>query len=289
MESTFRRANIMYIPALVLFLGFVVYPFAEGIRIAFTNWNGFSQSYRYVGLKNFVLLASDRNVRTALLNTLLYGFGSTLFQQILGLAYALLLDRPFKGRTVGRTFVYLPVLISAVIMGYMWYFVLQYDGALNDVVVLLGGKKALWLSSAGTAIALIITINTLQYVGISMIIYLAGLQNIPRMYYEAAQLDGARSWTRFLHVTLPLLYPSIITSTTINLIGGLKLFDVIKALTGGGPGYSTHSLATLLNTTYFGSQRAGYAAAIGVLLFCTILVFTIVTQAVSKRGEVQYG
>jgi len=166
--------------------------------------------------------------------------------------------------------------------------VLQYDGALNDVIALFGGKKVLWLSRGGTAIALIIAVNTLQYLGISMIIYLAGLQNIPEMYYEAAHLDGARTWRRFAGITLPLLYPAILTSVTINLIGGLKLFDVIRALTGGGPGYATHSLATLLNATYFGSQRAGYAAAVGILLFCTIFVFTIITQGVSRRGEIQY-
>jgi len=288
MEHTFRKTNIMYLPALALFLVFVVYPFFEGIRIAFTNWNGFSQHFKYVGLTNFSVLAGDRNVRTALLNTLLYGFGSTFFQQVLGLAYALLLNQEFKGRTVGRTITYLPVLISAVIMGYMWYFVLQYDGALNDVIALFGGKKVLWLSRAGTAISLIVAINTLQYLGVSMIIYLAGLQNIPQMYYEAAVLDGAGAWRRFRGVTLPLLYPAILTSVTINLIGGLKLFDVIRALTGGGPGYATHSLATLLNATYFGSQRAGYAAAIGVLLFVTIFAFTVLTQAVSRRKEIQY-
>jgi len=288
MKSTFGKTNIMYLPALALFLVFVVYPFVEGIRIAFTNWNGFSQHFKYVGLTNFSVLLGDRNVRTALLNTLLYGFGSTLLQQALGLAYALLLNQKFKGRTIGRTITYLPVLISAVIMGYMWYFVLQYDGALNDVITLFGGKKVLWLSRGGTAIALIIAVNTLQYLGISMIIYLAGLQNIPEMYYEAAHLDGARTWRRFAGITLPLLYPAILTSVTINLIGGLKLFDVIRALTGGGPGYATHSLATLLNATYFGSQRAGYAAAVGILLFCTIFVFTIITQGVSRRGEIQY-
>jgi len=231
---------------------------------------------------------TDQNVRTALVNTLLYGFGSTFLQQVLGLGYALLLNQTFPGRTAGRTLTYLPVLISAVIMGYMWYFILEYDGALNDVIVLLGGKRVLWLSHPPTAIALIIAINTIQYLGVSMIIYLAGLQNIPAMYYEAAELDGARTLRRFFSITLPLLYPAIVTSVTINLIGGLKLFDVIRALTGGGPGYSTHSLATLLQATYFGSQRAGYAAAVGILLFCTILLFTIVTQWVSRGREVHY-
>ncbi len=288
MQGLFKKTNIMYVPALALFAVFVVYPFFEGIRIALTNWNGFSRHFDYIGLTNFKLLVTDSNVRTALANTLLYGFGSTFFQQIIGLAYALLLNDSFRGRTIGRTVIYLPALISGVIMGYMWYYILAYDGALNDVLVLFGADKELWLSQAGTAIALIITINTMQYVGVSMIIYLAGLQNIPSMYYEAADLDGAGATVRFFSITLPLLYPAIVTSVTINLIGGLKLFDVIRALTGGGPGYSTHSLATLIYTSYFGSQMAGYAAAIGLLLFCTILAFTIVLQRVSRNREVQY-
>ena len=288
MYSLYRKTNLMYVPALILFAVFVIYPFFDGIRIAFTNWNGFSQHFDYVGIANFQRLISDPNVRTALFNTLLYGIGSTFFQQLLGLGYALLLNQPFKGRIAGRTIVFMPVFISAVIMGYMWYFLLQYDGALNDVIVLFGGKKMLWLSDAGTARTVIVAVNTLQYVGYSMIIYLAGLQNIPAQYIEAAHLDGAGTWRRFFSVTLPLLYPAVITSVTLNLIGGLKLFDVIRALTGGGPGYTTHSLATLLNATYFGSQNAGYAAVIGMLLFCTILLFTIATNLVSKKREIQF-
>ena len=288
MQRLYRKTNIMYLPVLLLFAVFVVYPFFDGIRIAFTNWNGFSRQYDYIGLANFGRLFSDPNIRMALLNTLLYGFGSTLFQQILGLAYALLLDQHFPGRTAGRTIALLPVFISAVIMGYMWYFLLQYDGALNDLALLLGGGKVLWLSDPGLAKALIISINTLQYVGYSMIIYLAGLQSIPASYLEAARLDGAGSWKCFYRITLPLLYPAIVSSVTLNLIGGLKLFDIIRALTGGGPGYTTHSLTTLLYTSYFGNQNAGYAATIGILLFCMILLVTVLTQWTARAREVQF-
>lgn len=278
----------MYIPALILFVVFVVYPFFSDIRIAFTNWNGFSQHFKYVGFLNFKRLFTDDNIRTAFINTLLYGFGSTIFQQILGLAFALLLNEPFPGRTIARTVIYLPVMISAVIMGYMCIYLVEYNGALNDIVALFGGNKILWLSDADLAVAVIITINTLQFVGISMIIYLAGLQGIPNMYYEAASIEGAGAWICFRKITMPLLYPSFVTSVTINLIGGLKLFDIIRALTGGGPGYKTHSLATLIHSSYFASQNAGYAAAIGVLLFVIILFFTILLQLVFKGKEVQY-
>jgi raffinose/stachyose/melibiose transport system permease protein len=286
-ESIYRKTNIMYLPALALFAVFVVYPFFEGIRVAFTNWNGFSQHYAYIGLKNFKRLLVDNDVKRAFLNTLVYGFGSTILQQILGLSWALLLEKPFPGRTVARTVIYLPVLIAAVIMGYMWINILQLNGALNDVVALLGGKRGLWLSSASSAVTFIVVINTLQFAGISMIIYLAGLQGIAPMYYEAAQLEGAGYWRQLTGITIPLLYPAFVTSVTINLIGGLKLFDLIKALTGGGPGYTTHSLTTLIYSSYFESQMAGYAAAIGLLLFVAILFFTIALQVLFRAKEVQ--
>jgi raffinose/stachyose/melibiose transport system permease protein len=288
MHSLYRKANIMYVPALILFAVFVIYPFFDGLRLAFTNWNGFSQHFKYVGFLNFKRLLIDDNIRTSFVNTILYGFGSTFFQQLLGLSFALLLNESFPGRTATRAVIYLPVMISAVIMGYMWIYLVEYDGAVNDIVALLGYKKILWLSNASLAVAIIILANTLQFVGISMIIYLAGLQGIPSMYYEAAAIEGAGSWVRFRHITVPLLYPSFVTSVTINLIGGLKLFDVIRALTGGGPGYKTHSLATLIHSSYFASQNAGYAAAIGVFLFVVILFFTLMLQLAFRGREVQY-
>jgi raffinose/stachyose/melibiose transport system permease protein len=287
-HNIYRRSNILYIPALVILLLYVVYPFFDGLRIAFTNWNGYSQSYRYIGLLNFKRLFSDVNIRIALRNTLAYGFGSTLFQQILGLAAALLLNESFRGRGIARTIIYLPVMISGLIMGYMWRYLTEYSGALNDIMGLFKHEPVLWLSSPVVTVALLVIINTLQFYGISMVIYLAGLQGIPETYYEMAGIEGAGSRTLFLKITFPLLYPALMTSVTINLIGGLKLFDVIRALTGGGPGYATHSLATLIHGTYFGSQNAGYAAAIGFLLFVLILLITVVLQKVFANREVEY-
>jgi raffinose/stachyose/melibiose transport system permease protein len=289
MKKSYRLTNILYFPALILFCVFVIYPFGRGIRLSLTNWNGFSQHMRFVGLMNFKELFKDTNVGIAVINTFIYGFASMIFQQILGLGYALLLNKAFRGRNFGRTIIYLPVLISALIMGYMWYFLLRFDnGALNDIMMLFGKEPLLWLSTPKLSITLMVTINVLQYVGVSMVLYLAGLQGIPGMYYEAASIDGATTWDQFKAITLPLLYPSIVTSVTMNLIGGLKLFDVIRALTNGGPGYSTHSLSTLINMTYFGNQSAGYASAIGLLLFVIILVPTLVTIVFFRKREVEY-
>lgn len=279
--------NLFYIPAIVLFLVFVIYPFLHGIRISFTNWNGYSQTMKFVGIDNYVRLFQDANVRTALVNTLIYGIASTIIQNVLGLAYALFLNTKFKGRSIVRTVIYMPVMIAPLIMGYIMYFLFQYDGgALNDIIMLFGHEPVDLLANSGAAIAIIVLVNSLQFVGVSMVIYLAGLQNIPSMYYEAAMLDGASSWQRFKHITLPLLMPAISSSTILNLIGGLKLFDLVMALTSGGPGFTTHSLSTLVTNQYFSAQSAGYASAIGIFAFLLIMIVSNVVMKFFDKREV---
>ncbi len=184
--------NIFYIPAILLFLFFVIYPFAEGIRISFTNWNGYSQKYTYVEFANYIKLIHDSNILTALKNTLIYGIGSTIIQNILGLSYAILLNTRIKGRTIIRTVVYAPVMISGLVMGYIMYFLVQYDGgAINDIMAAFGQAPVDWLKQRQQGCRTYMTlINSIQYVGISMVIYLAGLQNISSQYYEAAAIDG---------------------------------------------------------------------------------------------------
>ena len=165
------------------------------------------------------------------------------------------------------------------------YFFFQYDGgAINDILIWLGKEPIDFLVNSNAAISIIVIVNSLQFVGVAMVIYLAGLQNVPAMYYEAAMLDGATFWDRFRHITLPLLMPAISSSTILNLIGGLKLFDLVMALTSGGPGFSTHSLSTLVTNQYFSAQSAGYASAIGIISFVLIMVISnVVTKYFDKK------
>lgn len=280
--------NLLYVPALLLFAVFTVYPLISGIGLSFTNWNGYSTQRPFTGITNYLRLLQDDTFRLVLVNTLVYGIGSTILQQVLGLGLALALDRPVRGRGPVRAIVYLPVLVSPVIMGTMYYLLFQYNnGAFNDIVVALGGERVAWLSNAGTSVAIIVAVNTLQFVGLSMIIYLAGLQSIPAAYYEASMLDGAAGWTKFRYITLPLLQPAFATSIVLNLIGGLKLFDVIQVLTGGGPGYATNSVSTYIGITYFASQSAGYASAMGVVLFLLIVAFTLLLTTVLNRRRLE--
>jgi len=283
------QIGAMYAPAIVLFCAFVFYPLLSGVRISFTDWNGYSQSYSYIGLDHFRKLFADANVRTAFINTLVYGIGSTLIQNVWGLLYALLFNRKFPGRTMARAAVYLPVMVSGLIMGYIWYFLLQYSGgALNDVLIAIGLSPIDWLADQRRAVSLILFITSLQYVGQAMVIYLAGLQTIPLAYYEAADMDGVGPWSRFRHITLPLLAPAIMTNVTLKLIGGLQLFDLVMALTGGGPGFSTHSLSTLINHLYFVNQNAGYSATLGIVLFLFIMTITVAVNRILYKKEVEH-
>lgn len=288
MKKRARTMNLFYVPAIILFIVFVIFPLMKGIYLSFTNWNGYSQTYKMVGLDNYVRMLSDKNVHRAFINTIVYGVGSTLLQNVLGLALALLLNQKFRGRAVTRTLVYLPVMIAPLIMGYIMYFFFSFDnGALNDVIGLFGKAPVDWLANGTTGVIIMTVVNSLQFVGISMVIYLAGLQGISDMYYEAAAIDGVKPLQKFRYITLPLLTPAISSSVTINLIGGLKLFDIIMALTSGGPGYDTHSLSTLVHRTYFGSENAGYASAIGLVSFVLIMILSNIVVKYLESKEVE--
>lgn len=280
--------NLFYVPALAILLVFTAYPLVSGIQLSFTNWDGFSLESAFVGLENYARIFGDPAFRTVLINTFIYGIGSTIIQQVLGLGLAVALNRKSRLNGALRAVIYLPVLVSPVIMGTMYYFLFQYNnGALNSIIGLFGGAPVAWFNDEGVSIAIIVIVNSLQFVGTSMIIYLAGLQSIPEEVQEAASLDGASGWKSFRHITLPLLQPALATSVVLNLVGGLKLFDVIKVLTGGGPGYSTNSLSSYISVVYFNNQAAGYASAMGVVLFLIILVFTVVVNRGLNRNRLE--
>lgn len=278
----------MYVPAFIFVGFFIVYPFLDGIRISFTNWNGFSQNYDFVGLQQYSRMLTDPDTWLVVRNTLLFGLGSTIFQNVVGLMYALLLNQSIKFKAVTRTIVYLPVIISPLIMGYIWYFFFAYqDGALNDILMALGMDKINALGNPDLNIWIIVFVNTFQYVGIAMIIYLAGLQSISKDFYEAADIDGATPFQQFKNITLPLIMPSVTINMVINIIGGLKLFDVIISLTGGGPGNASQSMSTFMYTLYFSRQDAGYAATQGVLMMVIILVLSLAALVYFRRQEVE--
>lgn len=289
MKKIRRNMNFLYIPALAVMMCFIIYPLLRGVFISLFQWNGYSQNMKFVGLKNYLSLFSDKKFVNSFLNTLLYGFGSALLQNIFGLGLALLVDCKFKTNNLLRTIVYLPVMVSSLVMGYIMYFFLQYNhGVLNEVLAWFNIEPINWLKDANRGKIFITLINSWQYVGMAMIVYLAGLQNIPTMYMEAAALDGGNWWDVFWHVTLPLLIPAMTTAVVTNVIGGLKLNDVVISLTNGGPANKTHSLSTFISYNYFEMEKAGYASAIGIFMFVFIYIVSTLLTNFFKRREVQY-
>ena len=277
------------IPALALMILFIAAPLVNAVRISFFKWNGYSQNMRWYGLKNFVNLFTDNLFWRATLNPMIYGFGSTFFQNVCGLAAALFLNNKFKGRNGVRVILYMPIMISAFIMGQILYYFVQAEGGVfNELLGIIGISPIYWMKTGLSSTLMIMLANSWQYMGLCMIIYLAGLQNIPSMYKEAARLDGAGKMKEFIYVTLPLLIPSITTAVVTNLIGGFKLFDAIVAMSNGGPNRKSMSLSFYISQLYFNDEKAGYASAVGIMTFFIIMIIALPVNAYLRKKEVEY-
>lgn len=282
------KMYLLYLPAIVMIIVFVIRPFGETLYISLCKWNGYSSEKKLIGIDNYLTILRDGRFHIALRNTLIYGFVSTALQNIIGLSSAIFVNSKFKGNGMVRVILYLPIMISGLIMGYIMYFFFTYDrGVLNDILGWFGIPKVDWLANGKYGVLIITLINSWQYAGNCMIIYLAGIQNIPATYMEAAIIDGAGKWQCFKSITLPLLIPAMTTSVIVNLIGGLKLFDPIISLTNGGPNYQTHSLMTYLNAQYFLKEKAGYASAIGIFTFSLIMVVAVIANGYFEKKMVE--
>ena len=286
-----RRLKLLSLslPAFLLIVLFMFVPLGNALRVSLYKWNGYSQQMKFVGLDNYKKLLSDKTFWLSTKNTLIYGFGSTLLQNIFGLSAALFVNKKFRGRNLVRLILYMPIMISGVIMGAIQYYVFNFDnGVMNNLLNLFGVQNIYWMKTGPRAVAIITLINSWQTMGFCMLIYLAGLQNIPSMYREAAYLDGATKPQVFFKVDLPLLIPSVTIAVITNLIGGLKLYDIIVTLTNGGPNRKSLSLSYYVSLLYFNDEKAGYSAAVGIALFLLIFVVSVPINHWLRKREVEY-
>ncbi|MFD0958111.1 carbohydrate ABC transporter permease [Paenibacillus chungangensis] len=281
-----RLHHFMAVPAILLFGLFFLYPLTQGVGIALTDSNGITTP-NFVGLQNFIDFFKDDRARNDVLITIYFALGSAPLLNLFGLMYALFLDRKLAGRGFVRAVVYLPAVISPLIMGYIWYFILQPErGYLAHVLegLGLGFLDVNWLGESSSALIVLVVVNVWQYVGMTMIIYLAGLQGISADFYEAARIDGAGKWASLRYVTLPLLYPSIKINVVTNIIGSLSVFEIIVALTDGGPGYATESLSIYILRMLYGSFT-GYSTAVALILFVIILIPVVLFLRITRKSE----
>ena len=284
MKKRKRMLNLFYIPALILILFFVVYPLLEAFRISFTQWNGYSQDYKYIGFSNYAKLFKDENFRTAFINTIIYGFGSTLLQNVFGLAYAVFLNSRFRGHSVVRTFIYLPAMISGLIMGYIIYFFVMYNhGVFNEIIGWFGAAPVDWMADGPRGVIIMTLINSWQFVGICMVIYLAGLQSIPTELMEAATIDGASTFQKFRYITLPLLKNTHMFVMITCMINAFRSFDLVYTMTQGGPLNATKTIVMYVYEQAFNKNYYGRAAAGGIVLFVFMAALTIIRFKIEKE------
>ncbi|TDF95108.1 carbohydrate ABC transporter permease [Paenibacillus piri] len=276
---------------LLIYSGLFFFPSLYGFYLSLTDWNQFSDAVHFIGLDNYRQMIADHALFSGIIvNTIMFALFTTLLKNVIGLALALALNEGLRSKALLRTVFYLPVTLSPLIIGLIFSSVFDANsGILNGFLIRIGldDWAMAWLADVRFAMGTIISVETWKYAGFNMVIYLAGLQMIPKTYYEAAEIDGASSWKRFVHITFPLVMPAITINLILNLIHGFKIFDLVYVLTGGGPGSATEVLNTAVFRE-FSAGRFGSATAINVVIFLLITVVTLATLSIlSKRSEVE--
>jgi raffinose/stachyose/melibiose transport system permease protein len=278
------------VPALVCYAAIVLYPSASGILYAFTDWTGIG-GWKFVGLHNFASLLHDERALGALKNTLLLTVAIVVVQNGVGLALALGVHTRIRSRILLRAVFFAPVVVSPVMVAFLWKYVYNPapDAGLNGLLgaIGLGGLRQDWLGDPSLALWSVAGMVVWQNAGYSMVIFLAGLEGISRDLREAATIDGAGPVARFRYVTWPLLAPSTTVNVMLSTIGGLKLFDQIFAATGGGPGYATETLSTVLYKEAFVFGEYGYSTAVALVLALFVAAVSLIQIRYLRAREDQ--
>lgn len=283
-----RAAFLFVLPALALYLLFMVWPFIQSIWFAMTDWNGATATKNFVGLANFAELLRDDLFRLALRNNLVWVVVGTVSPLVIGLGLAMLLWNRPKGFTLFRTVFFLPHILLTVVIGIIWGWIYNpIFGILNKGLDSIGLEDISrgWLGDPNTALYAVLIAAIWAEVGFVFVILLAGLQNVSRDLLEAATIDGANAWHRFKDVTVPQLANVLNVVTALLLIGGFNVFDIIFVMTSGGPANATQTMATMTYDQAFTLNRVGYGAAISLVMTAISLVASVVFLKLRERGE----
>lgn len=275
------------LPGIFLFLLFFIVPFLMGFRYSFTNWN--FRRADFIGLENYVSILKNPNMSIAFKNTFLFTIVTTAGKVSIGMLLAVLLNRKLKTTNYLRTVFYMPAVVNSIAVGIVFTSLMHPSkGLINTALRAAGltGFQPKWLTDTGIAMLSICFIEIWKWSGYTMMILLAGMQNISKDYYEAALMDGATKWQQFTKITVPLLMASINNVVVLSIIGGLKVFDIVVATTGGGPGYATEVFNTMIYNSY-SYQKYGEATAGTTLLAVMILIITLCTYRTIAKNEVE--
>jgi raffinose/stachyose/melibiose transport system permease protein len=274
-----------YVPAAVIFGVLFLYPTVASFFFSLTRWTLFD--FEFIGLENFVQFFREPFLVQGLINTLTYGVVTSGLKVVLGMLLAVLLTSPIIGRAYLRAVVFFPVLVSTVGVGITFTVMMHpTQGVMNEALQLFGIEGPGWLTDPSLALISVALVDVWKGVGLATLIYIAGLASIPPEYYEAAKIDGANSWQNFWNITLPLVRPATVTVIILSLIGGLRSFDLIWAMTRGGPGFTSDVIASVIYKQYqagfYGLSTAG-----NVVLFILVALIIVPLSAWLNRKEVE--
>jgi ABC-type sugar transport system permease subunit len=278
------------LPAFLLFTGFVIFPAVSSFYYSLTSWDGLNKTMEFIGFRNYVDMFHDKRFFNAFKNTLILTVALTVLENIVALALAILVDRVKVGKTLFRSVFYIPVLLSGIVSGYVWVALLNYTfGVVNQIFGALGLKFLIidWLGNPRFTLGTVIAVMVWKGAGYYMIIYLAGIANIPKDLLEASSIDGANGWAQLRKIILPLLAGTFTINLTLSLINGLRVFDQIVAMTSGGPGFATETFTYQIYSVAFAEGRQGYGTALAIILFAVTLAFATLQSIVLRRREVQ--
>lgn len=283
---------LFLIPGVLLYSVFFILPTFGAFFYSLTDWDGTGSNFNFVGFQNFQdLITNDSVFLKSLGNNMKFLFAVVIFQTSLSLLFALILVKNTKANIFLRALFFFPTILSSISVAFIWSFIYAPSvGLLNPLLetVGLGGLTQSWLGNPDIAIFSLAFVQIWFHTGQVMIIFIAGLQNVPKELYEAAIVDGANKWERFKKITWPLIAPSTTMVTGYTIIQTFKAFDLVFAMTGGGPAFSTEILVTFIYSSAFSHYQFGYASAASVILMFIVATITLIQFRIINRNQVEY-
>jgi raffinose/stachyose/melibiose transport system permease protein len=279
---------LFILPALILFLLFVVYPIFRSIYFSMFDWNGLGPAVDNIGLGNYEKILTDDVFLKAIQHVLIIIVLSLGIQLPLALLLAVMVGRNLPGRALFRTIFFLPFVLSEVNAAIMWMLLYNADperGFLNAVLVAIGIQPVAWLADMKIVLIAVFITLTWKYFGFHMLLYLTGLQNIPTEIEEAARIDGANSFQNFFYITFPLLGSTIKTSVYMSVLGSIQQFILVWIMTKGGPVNASEVMATYMYRFGFVRFQLGYGSAVAIIMFILCVIFSLIYRALTRRPD----
>lgn len=276
---------LLLLPTIIIFGVYLFFPALNGLWISFTKWDGINPQ-EFIGLKNYVELLSDKSFLKSFFNTMIFTVVSVPVIYVSALMLAIILTRKIKGSSFFRAAFYWPTMISTIVVGLSWRFLLGEDfGVINYMLTVMGKSPVKWLTDPKVAMGSVIFVTAWSLAGYYMVMFIAGIKSISETYYEAADIDGATFWQQFRYITLPLLKPTSLLVLVLSTVTVIKTYPLVFSLTQGGPAGATKFMVQLIQETGFDKSEMGYACAMTTILFVILAILTSVQFKLNQGGE----